>query len=105
MRGAVRVRRLSGLIAVLALNLALAGTALAGTARRSVATNVTVTFTDAKFLLSPGGLQAGTTKFIVVNTGAQPHALAIAGPGLKGARTPKLAAGARATLTVTLRTG
>jgi hypothetical protein len=105
MRAAARVVRLSALVAVLAISLGLTGTALAGVARRSVTTNVTVTFTDTKFHLSPAGLQAAPAKFVDVNKGRKPHALAIAGPGLKGAQTPKLAAGATATLTVKLRTG
>jgi hypothetical protein len=105
MRHATRIVRLSAVIAPLVLALGLTAVAFGGVTRRAVATKVTVTFTDARFVLSPAGLQAGTAKFLVVNKGQKPHALAIAGPGLKSARTPKLAAGATATLTVVLRAG
>jgi hypothetical protein len=105
MRHATRIARLSAVVTPLVLALGLTAVAFGGVARRDVATKVTVTFTDAKFVLSPAGLQAGTAKFLVVNKGHTPHALAIAGPGLKSARTPKLAAGATATLTIVLRTG
>jgi hypothetical protein len=76
------------------------GVAAAG----SDVTKVRVTFTDRHFVLSPAGLQAGKTMFLVSNTGEKPHAFAIAGPGLK-LSTPKLGTGRSATLTVTLRVG
>jgi len=82
------------------------GVASARVARHAIATKVTVTFTDKKFVISPADLQAGTARFVVVNKGQKPHALAIVGPGLNGPRrTPKLAAGKSATLTVTLKMG
>src|SRR5690242_8785823 len=70
----------------------------------SEVTKVRVTFSDKHFVLSPAGLQAGKTMFLVVNKGQKPHAFAIAGPGLKLA-TPKLVTGRTATLNVTLRVG
>jgi hypothetical protein len=86
------------------LVVALGATGVASAAN-GTATQVKVTFTDAKFVLSPAGLQAGKTIFVVVNTGRKPHALAIAGPGLKGVKTPRVPAGKQATLTVTLGVG
>ena len=104
--GATRMVRLSVLIGTFVLALGATGVASAGVARHAVATKVTVTFTDKKFVVSPAGLQAGTANFVVVNKGQKPHALAIVGPGLTGVRrTPKLAAGKSATLTVTLKMG
>ena len=50
-------------------------------------------------------LEAGTTTFLVVNKGKKHHALAISGPGLKSAHTPKLAPGAHRRLTVKLKAG
>jgi hypothetical protein len=97
--------RLGAVIAVFVLALGLTGVGFAGTARRAVAAKVTVTLTDTKLVLSRPGLQAGKATFVVVNKGQKLHVLAITGPGLSGVRTPKLAAGKSATLTVKLRTG
>jgi len=97
--------RLSAVVAVLALTSSLTGVAFAGVARQVIAAKVTVTVTDTTLGISPAGLQAGRATFVVMNKGRKPHALAIAGPGLRGVRTPKLATGKSATLTVTLRTG
>jgi hypothetical protein len=94
--------RLGVLFGSLVVALGVTGVA---SAANGTATEVKVTFTDAKFVLSPAGLQAGKTMFLVVNTGRKPHALAIAGPGLKGVKTPRVPAGKRATLTVTLGVG
>jgi hypothetical protein len=66
---------------------------------------VTVTFTDSKLGVSSTTLDAGQTTFVVVNKGTRGHVLAITGPGLKGVKTPKLAAGHSAKLTVKLKTG
>jgi hypothetical protein len=97
-----RLLRLSALVAAPALALGATGVASAGNV---TATQVKVTFTDKKLALSPAGLQAGKTTFMVVNTGHKTHAFAIAGPGLKGVKTARLPAGSRAALTVTLRVG
>lgn len=105
MRHPKRLERFLAVLAVSALAFALTGVAFGGVARQAKTTRVTVTFTDQKLAVSASGLQAGTTTFVVVNRGRKRHILTITGPGLKGAQTPKLAAGASATLTVTLRSG
>ncbi len=104
MRHSRRMYRSNAVIAVSVVALGLPGVALAGVARQAAA-KVTVTFTDTKFGVSVGSLQAGTATFVVVNQSHKLQVLAITGPGLRGVRTPKLAAGRSATLTVTLRTG
>lgn len=82
-----------------------AGIALAGGTRQAAAAKVTVTFTDTKLGISNTNLEAGTTTFVVVNDGKKHHVLAISGPGLKSARTPKLGPGGTAKLTVRLKAG
>jgi hypothetical protein len=91
--------------ATMLVALAVPALALAGPASRATSAKVTVTLTDTKLRISPSGLQAGSTTFAVVNTGKRNHALEIAGPGLKGVATAKLAPGKRATVTVTLKSG
>jgi hypothetical protein len=95
----------SAVIALSVLALGLTGVGFAGTAHHVIAAKVTVTLTDAKLTVYPGGLRAGNATFVVVNKGQKFHVLAISGPGLKGIRTPKLAAGRSTTLTLKLRTG
>jgi hypothetical protein len=97
--------RPSAVIGVCVLGLGLAGIASAGVARRTTVAKVMVTFTDTKLVVSRGGLQAGTATFVIVNKGHKLHVLTIAGPGLKGERTRKVAAGRTAALTVTMLTG
>lgn len=104
-RRASRLRWLQVTIAACTVALCVASVALAGATRREAAARVTVTFTDSAFHVSGAGLEAGATTFVVLNKGKKRHVLAITGPGLKGARTPKIAAGKSATLTVTLRAG
>lgn len=108
-----RKRVLGAATAVVVLALGLTAAGSASVRSQAVATKITVTFTDSAFNLSSGGIQAGmasfvpagTTTFVVVNKGKKLHVLVITGPGLRGVRTPKLAAGGSATLTVTLRAG
>jgi hypothetical protein len=90
--------------AVLGVAMALVGVAPARNAQRAVA-KVTVTFTDSSLRAAPTTPSSGTTTFVVVNKGKKPHLLMVKGPGVKGAHTTKVAAGASATLTVTLRPG
>jgi len=90
-------------VGALALALALALPGVAGAARSSA--KVTVTFTNGALRVSASNLAAGTTTFVVVNRSRKRHVLAIAGPGAKAVRTPKLAPGASVTLTLTLRKG
>ena len=92
-------------IAVSLLALGLTDVAFAGVARQESAAKVTVTFTDTTLRVSAANPQSGTTTFVVLNKGKKLHVLAITGPGLRGMRTAKLAAGSSAKLTVTLRPG
>jgi hypothetical protein len=98
------MKRLGAGLVVSLVALALAGAAFASTRHASLS-KVTVTFSDSKLGVSAQTLDAGTTTFVVHNNGRKLHVLAISGPGLKAVRTPKLAAGHSATLTVTLRAG
>jgi hypothetical protein len=85
--------------------LALAFTAVVPAQRMSAA-EVTVTFTDTSLrVASPTMPQSGLTTFVVVNRGKKAHMLLISGPGVRNARTSKLAAGGSAKLTVSLRAG
>lgn len=102
-RKALRLKAAVGVCAVAAL--CTAGVALAGVKGQAAATKVTVTFTDTKLAISKLSLQAGRTTFLVVNKGKHRHVLAISGPGLKSASTPKVAPGGTAKLTVTLKAG
>jgi hypothetical protein len=77
----------------------------AAVARHAASTSVTVTFKGSQLEISRPSLEAGTATFLVVNKGPKAHSLAITGPGLKGVRTPKIASGRTAKLTVTLRAG
>jgi hypothetical protein len=102
LKGAALTRFL-GALAVSAI--AVASSAVAeGTAGTTAAT-VAVTITDQSLRVMPTEAGSGMTTFVVRNSGRKPHMLAIAGPGLKNARTARIAAGKDATLTVTLRTG
>ncbi len=105
MKRARRIGWPSAVFGAAALTLWLPTVAFGGTARHAVAAKVTVTFTDKQLVLSRGHLEAGTATVVVVNNGQKLHVLAIRGPGLKGARTQKVAAGKSATLTVNLLTG
>jgi hypothetical protein len=83
----------------------LPATASAGTTDQSVAARVTVTFTDTKLVVTPARLQSGTATLVVVNKGRKTHVLAISGPGMTRVKREKVAAGQRATVTLTLTTG
>jgi hypothetical protein len=96
------MRRTLGLVSMLLL--ALVATAVAG-ARHSSISTVTVTVNDKTIRASSTAPASGKTVFVVVNRGKKPHAIEVEGPGVKGIRTPKLAAGARAKVSVTLRPG
>jgi len=105
MKRLTTMQRLQAVIAVSALALVLTGVALGAAARHASAARVTVTFSDSAFGISSQSFEAGSTTFVVVNKGKKSHAFEISGPGLKSARTPKLATGKSTTLTVTLRPG
>jgi plastocyanin len=82
-----------------------ARTAPAKAAAGATSTTIKVTFGANSFALSRSTLDAGTTVFVVRNSGKRPHSLAIAGPGLVKTHTPTISGGKSATLTVTLRAG
>ena len=87
--------------------LALAGAALAGfVAHASGSKAATVTVTEKEFHISLSARTApvGVVHFVIKNTGRDPHALAIAGPGVR-TRTPTIAPGKTARLVVTLKKG
>jgi hypothetical protein len=97
--------RLTALLVASALALGVAAIAVAAPARHSVAAKVTVTFTDKTLRVAPTTPSSGETTFVVRNLGKKPHLLVVKGPGVKSARSPKLAAGGTGKLTVTLRPG
>ncbi|MGZ4353246.1 MAG: cupredoxin domain-containing protein [Gaiellaceae bacterium] len=89
--------------------LALAGAAVGGLAAGPGAASPKVqivTVTEKEFSLAPSTKQvsAGKVTFVAVNKGKFPHALAIAGTGVK-TKTAVLAPGKSARLTVTLKNG
>jgi uncharacterized cupredoxin-like copper-binding protein len=69
-------------------------------------TQVTATMTEFEIDLSVGELSPGTYTFLADNSRAQaPHALAIEGPGVSGAKTSVLRPGETEPLTVNLQQG
>ena len=102
-----RPRMIQWSAAPAAVALVLAGAALSdsATAAKRTVNQVTVTFTDRSLRASPMTPGSGVTTFVVFNRGKKAHALMVKGPGVKGMRTAKVAAGKSARLTVTLRPG
>ena len=95
-------------IAVAAFAVALVGAVTAGVvARAGSASPKTVTVTEKEFKigLSSKRVPAGTVTFLVRNTGKYTHALAVSGPGVKRKKTPMIAPGRTAKLTVALKAG
>lgn len=89
--------------------LALAGAAVGGLAAGPGAASPKVQIVkvaEKEFSLAPSTrhVSAGKVTFVAVNKGTIPHALAIAGKGLK-AKTAVVAPGKSARLTVTLKSG
>jgi hypothetical protein len=106
MSRALKLGRPGVLFAFLVLAVGPAGLAFAAVARPTTsAVEVTVTFTDAKLVLSRSTLQAGPATFVIVNIGQKPHRLAITGPGLRDVQTPRLPSGKSARITVKLSMG
>ncbi|MFI6793025.1 cupredoxin domain-containing protein [Nonomuraea sp. NPDC050383] len=69
-------------------------------------TTVDVTMDDFSFTLPRHDLTSGSYTFRLSNEGESPHAMAIAGPGISGARrSATITPGQRTFLTVTLRPG
>ena len=92
-------------IALLAV-LALAGAALAGVVAHASASKTTIRVTEREFKITLSATHAptGLVHFTIKNTGRFPHALAIAGPGVRK-RTPMIRPGKSAVLAVTIRSG
>lgn len=86
---------------------ALGGAAIGGVVARAQVAVPTVTVTMKEFKLTPSkaNLAAGRVTLVAVNKGKLPHALAIAGPGLKTTKSAMIGAGKSARLTVTLKGG
>ena len=102
MNARTRPLLIAGLLAAAVL-----GAGLAGVVAHAGATAAKVVVTEREFhiTLAPAKVKAGTTTFVVKNTGKFPHALAIAGPGVASKRTALIPPGKSAQLTVTLRGG
>jgi plastocyanin len=86
--------------------LAVAGAAVAGVVAHAGASKATIGVTEREFKISLSATQAnaGPARFQIKNTGKFPHALAIAGHGVK-ARTKLIKPGKSAVLLVTLQEG
>src|SRR5262245_52111780 len=98
--------RRNALFVVALLALGLAGTAFAGVASHSAkATTITVSITDGKLTVGTKSLPAGKVSRVGANKGKQTHGLAIAGAGFATKKTPVIAVGKTATLTLTLKAG
>jgi hypothetical protein len=99
--------RVHALAAASALTLCVVGAAFATPVsdRGTTVLKVTVTFSDTGLRVSPTTPGAGPTTFVVRNQGKKVHVLVVKGPGVKGARTGKIPAGATGKLKVTLRPG
>jgi len=96
-------RRIPLALAVVVLGLALVGAAFAQ--HSTGATQANVTILDGKIKVTPASLTAGKLTFVAVNKGNTSHAFEIMGTGLKAKRTPTIAIGKTAMLTVTLKAG
>jgi uncharacterized cupredoxin-like copper-binding protein len=68
-------------------------------------TQVTVKMNEFGLALSTQTFAPGTYSFVASNVGHTVHALEINGPGVSDQKTPSVAAGQSATLTVTLQAG
>jgi uncharacterized cupredoxin-like copper-binding protein len=94
------VRRLSVVLAVVATALGLTASSVFGATSQAQATTVKVTAFDLGFKLSTKKAKHGKVTFKVTNTGTLKHDFWIAGK-----KTPLLAHGKSATLTVTVKQG
>lgn len=80
-------------------------TAASVAVNRCPMTTVMVTETEFHLELSQTAFSPGRYTFVAVNAGTAPHALAISGPGVFGARTAELEPGESGYLTVSLQPG
>jgi hypothetical protein len=89
-----------------ALAVALLGAATAGVVARASVAKATITVTEREFHITLSARKAptGRVRFVVKNTGAYPHALAIHGAGVNK-RTAVIKPGKSAVLLVDLRSG
>jgi hypothetical protein len=95
-------------LAAALLTLGLAGVALTGVATGSNSAGtveIKVSVADGKVTVSPTSFTAGKVTFVVVNKGTTKHGLAVMGTTMSPKRTPTLAVGKTARLTVTLAAG
>lgn len=101
------MRHTRPLLLAAAVALALLGAALAGVVAHAGAQKATINVTEREFkiTLAKRSVAPGAATFVVRNTGKYPHALSIAGPGVKSKRTPLIRPGKSARLTVTLKAG
>ncbi len=100
--GKDRTRRTA---AAAAFAVALGGAAIGGAVAAAQATTPTVKVTMQEFrLTAPAKLPVGRVTIVAVNSGKLSHALAIRGPGVN-VRTPIVAPGRSARLSVSLKTG
>jgi uncharacterized cupredoxin-like copper-binding protein len=97
-----RVHTVAAVLAVALLGAAVAGVVAHASART---TTIKVTEREFRIALSARKVHAGPTQLVVHNTGRYPHALAIAGPGVKTKKTPTIRPGKTARLRVTLAAG
>ena len=92
-------------IAASIVALGLPAAAFAGTARHTLVTEVHVTFTDKTLLVRANSPNPGPATFFVANRGHKLHVLTIKGPGMRSARTQKVAPGSIIRMDVKLLTG
>ena len=97
------------LLTIALLGLGISGVALAGVTANSARTagtkEISVSLLEGKLAVSATTLTAGKITLVAVNKGKQTHGLAIMGTGLSPKRTPTIAVGKTARLTVTLKVG
>ena len=97
-----RIQTLAGVLTAAVVGAAAAGVVAHAGSR---AATVTVTEKEFKIALSASKVQAGATRFVVMNKGHFAHALALSGPGVKLKKTALIRPGKTASLTVTLASG
>ena len=94
------VRRLSAVLAVVAVVIGITASSVLGATASAKATVVKVTAFDLGFKLSTKSAKAGKVTFKVTNTGSLQHDFSI-----DGKKTSLLSHGKSATLTVTIKKG